>query len=74
MDFIIDPYGNFIQWCQDNFIDRFVFGWDWRRSSAEAADFFLNDFLPTFDAVCANANLTPRITLHLLDTAPAGWW
>jgi hypothetical protein len=60
VDFIIDPYGNFIQWCQNNFIDLFIFGWDWRRSSAEAADFFLNDFLPTFDAMCANANLTPH--------------
>ena len=60
VDFIIDPYGNFIQWCQNNFIDLFVFGWDWRRSSAEAADFFLNDFLPTFEIVCTEANLNPH--------------
>jgi hypothetical protein len=44
------PYGGFIQWCRLNSIDLFIFGWDWRRSVQDAADFFLNIFLPMFDA------------------------
>lgn len=43
-------YEVFIQWCRRNSIDLFVFGWDWRRSVQDAADFFLNVFLPMFDA------------------------
>jgi Lecithin:cholesterol acyltransferase len=44
------PYAGFINWCQSSNIDLFVFGWDWRRSSEAAANFFLNRFLPAFDA------------------------
>ena len=47
---LLCPYDNFIQWCRLNSIDLFVFGWDWRRSVQDAADFFLNIFLPMFDA------------------------
>jgi pimeloyl-ACP methyl ester carboxylesterase len=43
-------YEVFMKWCRRNSIDLFVFGWDWRRSVQDAADFFLNDFLPMFDA------------------------
>jgi pimeloyl-ACP methyl ester carboxylesterase len=46
----LHPYAVFIQWCRQNSIDLFVFGWDWRRSVQDAADFFLNIFLPMFDA------------------------
>jgi pimeloyl-ACP methyl ester carboxylesterase len=72
VDFIINPYGNFIQWCQNNFIDLFVLGWDWRRSSAEAADFFLNDFLPTFDVMCANLNPHPLDNFALVGHSAGG--
>ena len=43
------PYGGFVQWCQDSFIDLFVFGWDWRRGAADSAKFFLKSFLPRFE-------------------------
>src|SRR5690242_11913156 len=42
----LSPYDNFVKWCRLNAIDLFVFGWDWRRSVQDAADFFLNTFLP----------------------------
>jgi hypothetical protein len=45
----LHAYGVFVQWCRRNSIDLFVFGWDWRRSVQDAADFFLNIFLPKFD-------------------------
>jgi pimeloyl-ACP methyl ester carboxylesterase len=51
------PYDGFIQWCETNDIDLFMFGWDWRRSSAAAADFFLNKFLPEFVAGAGTAPL-----------------
>jgi len=44
----IRPYDQFIQWCDDNEIDYFVFGWDWRRDLKLTVDFFLNTFLPLF--------------------------
>ena len=47
---LVHPYANFSQWCRDHEIDLLVFGWDWRRSVQEAADFFLKIFLPMFDA------------------------
>jgi len=46
----LSPYDNFVQWCRLNSIDLFVFGWDWRRSVQDAADFFLSIFLPMLDA------------------------
>jgi pimeloyl-ACP methyl ester carboxylesterase len=46
----LQPYANFSQWCHDHNIDLFIFAWDWRRSVLDAADFFLNIFLPMFDA------------------------
>jgi len=46
----LHSYEIFIQWCRRNSIDLFVFGWDWRRSVQDAADFFLNVFMPKFDA------------------------
>jgi hypothetical protein len=47
---LVHPYANFRQWCRHYKIDLFIFGWDWRRSVQEAADFFLKIFLPMFDA------------------------
>src|SRR6266480_2268555 len=57
----LGPYENFIQWCRLNSIDLFVFGWDWRRSVQDAANFFLNIFLPMFAARFGGH------TPHLLD-------
>jgi hypothetical protein len=45
----LQPYNNFIQWCRNNWIDLFVFGWDWRRGVQDAAHFFLKKFMPVFD-------------------------
>ena len=42
---LVHPYANFSQWCRDHEIDLLIFGWDWRRSVQEAADFFLKIFL-----------------------------
>jgi hypothetical protein len=46
-------YDGFQQWCADNQLPLFVFGWDWRRQSGNAADFFLNKFLPAVEAAVA---------------------
>lgn len=47
--FGINPYDRFIQWCEDDF-DWFVFGWDWRRRPEDTVSFFINRFLPVFQA------------------------
>lgn len=61
VDFIqLQPYEDFIQWCQTNWLDLFVFGWDWRRDITCTADFFLNTFLPRFDAAVAAAHCSPH--------------
>ena len=32
VDFVtLQPYGGFADWCAANWLDVFVFGWDWRR-------------------------------------------
>jgi hypothetical protein len=56
------PYDGFIQWCQNNWLDLFVFGWDWRRNIRETVRFFLDRFLPAFDA-----RVTGQCTPHPLD-------
>jgi pimeloyl-ACP methyl ester carboxylesterase len=58
----LHAYEVFIQWCRRNSIDLFVFGWDWRRSVQDAADFFLNVFMPKFDA--RFAGMTPHPLDH----------
>lgn len=58
IDFLtLRPYGAFADWCRQNAIDLFIFGWDWRCSTADAADFFLQTFLPEFEA--RTGGLTP---------------
>ena len=42
------PYNGFTQWCEDNDIDWFVFGYDWRRPLEEIRDFFIGKFLAHF--------------------------
>ncbi len=59
---LFHAYEVFIQWCRRNSIDLFVFGWDWRRSVQDAADFFLNVFMPKFDA--RFAGMTPHPLDH----------
>jgi len=46
----IRPYNDFIGWCGERGLDWFVFGWDWRRRLDYAVRFFLDKFLPTFQA------------------------
>ena len=60
------PYGGFIQWCEGKNIDLFVFGWDWRRSSAASANFFLNEFLPEFVAGVQNCHPNPLSNCWLI--------
>ena len=43
-------YDGFVQWCAENNLPLFFCGWDWRRKSGHAADFFLNKLLPAIDA------------------------
>ena len=42
------PYAGFTEWCDDQDIDWFIFGWDWRRRLEDAAGFFLGKFVPHF--------------------------
>lgn len=56
----LEPYLGFINWCQSSNIDLFVFGWDWRLSSAATSDFFLNRFLPAFDSLATLAGCSPH--------------
>jgi hypothetical protein len=57
VDFLnIQPYDRFIQWCDDNGLDWFVFGCDWRRRIPETVNFFLQTFLPTFRQRVANSS------------------
>ncbi len=42
----ITPYDDFVDWCDDNDINLFIFGWDWRRPLGDTVDFFLDKFLP----------------------------
>ena len=46
--FDVRPYAQFVDWCQQNWLDLFVFGWDWRLTTDEAAIFFLQQFMPLF--------------------------
>jgi hypothetical protein len=54
------PYTVFTEWCRLKLIDWFVFPWDWRRSVDEVGTFFMNRFLPHFQArvqaECNNAD------------------
>jgi hypothetical protein len=56
----LEPYAGFITWCQNNNINLFVFGWDWRLPSEATANFFLNRFLPAFDSLATSANCSPH--------------
>lgn len=45
----ITPYDDFADWCKENGINLFIFGWDWRRPLDDTVDFFLEKFLPQFN-------------------------
>lgn len=53
----ITPYDDFEDWCKDNNIDLFVFGWDWRRPLGETVAFFLNKFVPKFRQAFADRGI-----------------
>lgn len=63
---IFRPYQGFIDWCDDNNIDYFIFGWDWRRDPGKAADFFLNIFMPRFEQLVGACNPHPLLHLSLV--------
>jgi len=67
VDFVtLQPYEGFIQWCQSNWIDLFVFGWDWRRGTYENAEFFLESFLPMFDSLVQGCSPYPLDNFWLI--------
>ncbi len=60
VDFVtLQPYGGFADWCAANWLDVFVFGWDWRRPGAATADFFLKKVLPAFEQGVAHCRPAP---------------
>jgi pimeloyl-ACP methyl ester carboxylesterase len=62
----LQPYDGFIQWCQDNWIDLFVFGWDWRRGTEDTANFFLQTFLPAFESLVQECTPDPLQNFWLI--------
>ena len=44
------PYVGFTRWCEQSGFDYFVFGWDWRRKLQHTGRFFIEKFLPFFQA------------------------
>lgn len=67
--FIMDlrPYDSFLDWCEDNEFDCFVFGWDWRRAPGKIAALFLNRFVPRFrQRVQAECGVDPFDDVTLL--------
>jgi pimeloyl-ACP methyl ester carboxylesterase len=53
--FGLTPYTRYVEWCEFNDIDWFIFGWDWRRRLEDTVDFFLNQFLASFQQACPGA-------------------
>jgi pimeloyl-ACP methyl ester carboxylesterase len=73
VDFVLaHPYNNFIQWCRNNWIDLFVFGWDWRRSVQDSADFFLKVFMPMLDTRFAGQTPHPLDHFTLVGHSAGG--
>ena len=52
------PYDGFKRWCENNDIDWFVFGYDWRRPLAEISALFVDRFLAHFRKQVTDAGLT----------------
>jgi pimeloyl-ACP methyl ester carboxylesterase len=67
VDFLLlRPYSEFIQWCQDNWLDLFIFGWDWRLGIEHTADFFLTTFMPKFDTRVSGCTPNPLQNFTLI--------
>src|SRR5574337_222605 len=60
------PYEQFKSWCQANYIDLFIFGWDWRLKAKHAANFFLDVFLPVFESRTRTCVTRPLSNFWLL--------
>jgi len=45
----LTPYSGFIFWCDQNDVDCFIYGWDWRRRVQDIGAFFIDIFLPHFN-------------------------
>jgi pimeloyl-ACP methyl ester carboxylesterase len=73
VDFVLArPYANFIQWCRNNWIDLFVFGWDWRRGVQDSAEFFLKVFMPMLDIRFAGHTPHPLDNFTLIGHSSGG--
>jgi hypothetical protein len=59
----ITPYDDFSDWCKDNNINLFIFGWDWRRPLGDIVTFFLDKFLPRLNARLGSAGPLKNFTL-----------
>jgi hypothetical protein len=61
------PYSGFTDWCEQSGFDYFVFGWDWRRKLQHSGKFFIEKFLPFFQArvksKCNNADPLAKFSL-----------
>ena len=56
-------YIDFIEWCKDQKIHLFIFGWDWRRGVQHTTDVFLNTLMPMIEARLGTANPLGDYTL-----------
>lgn len=73
VDFLtLQPYQDFIDWCEVNYLDLFVFGWDWRRDACQIADFFLEEFLPKFEHCVKDCKPNPLDDFTLLSHSFGG--
>jgi pimeloyl-ACP methyl ester carboxylesterase len=63
---ILRPYKDFIEWCENNNVDYFIFGWDWRRDPQKSVDFFLNVFMPRFEQRVSGCIPNPLSHLSLV--------
>ena len=58
--FGLTPYDQFTRWCEQEHLDLFVFGWDWRRRLEDTVALFLARLLPRFrGAVQAACGVDP---------------
>lgn len=71
--FGVTPYVGFTTWCTLKLIDWFIFPWDWRRSVDDVGTFFVNRFLPHFQArVQAECNADPLVDHSLIGHSAGG--
>lgn len=45
----LTPYSGFKFWCDQNDVDCFIYGWDWRRRVQDVGGFFIGPFLTHFN-------------------------